>query len=211
MSTGAAGLRARRRERRRHPRQCILPQPNERTGTERVRNGGGIPVSASSCSRSFTAAGGGRGVLRRSSVSASSCSRSFYRESTKTGQTRTLSREPLLRTPWSRPLSIPRPPARTRKTPPPTPRFAGPAPTASTWIPDAFGQYPAGSRSEDDPCLGLRRQPTGGACGSSMNTASVRHSQYPCGGSGGIFLSFHDSGARELPLRVLPPGAGARK
>ena len=53
----------------------------------------------------------------------------------------------------------------------PSPRFAGPAPTASTRCPDAFGQYPAGSRSEDDPCLGLRRQPTGGDCGSFI----IRH------------------------------------
>ena len=60
--------------------------------------------------------------------------------------------------------------AKKRRRPP---RFAGPAPTASTWFPDAFGQYPGGSRSEDDPCLGLRRLPTGGACGSSINTASV--------------------------------------
>ena len=35
--------------------------------------------------------------------------------------------------------------------------------------PDAFGQYPAGSRSEDDPCHGLRRLPTGGASASSLS------------------------------------------
>ena len=78
-----------------------------------------------------------------------------------------------LRTPPANPLVIPystlAPPARTAKNPAPSPRFAGPAPTAATMDPDAFGQYPAGSRSEDDPCLGLRRRRTGGALASSLS------------------------------------------
>ena len=83
--------------------------------------------------------------------------------------------------PWSSPYPA-QDPGKNAKNAAPLPRFAGPAPTASTENPDAFGQYPAGSRSEDDPCHGLRRQPTGGACGSSIDTASVRQGQYPCGG-----------------------------
>ena len=69
-----------------------------------------------------------------------------------------------IRTPWSSPCPNPRTPARTRKTPATTPRYAGPAPATTTLVPDAPGQYPGGLRSEDDPCLGLRRRPTGGAC-----------------------------------------------
>ena len=60
-------------------------------------------------------------------------------------------------------------PVQNAKNASPSPRFAGPAPTAATWIPDAFGQYPGGSRSEDDPCLGLRRLRTGGALASSLS------------------------------------------
>ena len=37
-------------------------------------------------------------------------------------------------------------PGKNAKNAAPPPRFAGPAPTATTWIPDAPGQYPAGSR-----------------------------------------------------------------
>ncbi len=68
----------------------------------------------------------------------------------------------------------------------------GPSPHRHHLISGRVRSVPGGSRSEDDPCLGLRRLPTGGACGSSMNTASVRHSQYPCGGSDRVFLSFRD-------------------
>ena len=71
--------------------------------------------------------------------------------------------------PLAKALSRPLPPARTRKTPPPPPASRGPAPTAATMDPDASGQYPAGSRSEDDPCLGLRRRRTGGALASSLS------------------------------------------
>ena len=58
----------------------------------------------------------------------------------------------------------------------PTPRFAGPAPTAATRCPDAFGQYPAGSRSEDDPCHGLRRLPTGGALATPLSPIGATRS-----------------------------------
>ena len=60
-------------------------------------------------------------------------------------------------------------PGKNAKNAAPPPRFAGPAPTAATMDPDAFGQYPAGSRSEDDPCLGLRARRTGGALASSLS------------------------------------------
>ena len=119
--------------------------------------------------------------------------------------------------PLVKPLFHPRTPARTRKTPPTTPRFAGPAPTSTTWIPDAVGQYPGGPRSEDDPCLGLRRLRTGGAFGSSIDTASVRQGQYPCAGSGGVFLSFRDSSPRSPARRAAktaaapPPAMGRRR
>ena len=113
---------------------------------------------------------------------------------------------------WSGPIHPKRlfpPPdlGKNAKNTAPAPRFAGPAPTAATENPDAFGQYPAGSRSEDDPCLGLRRQPTGGACGSSINTASVRHSQYPCGGFGGFFCH---SMILSASCRFPPGGSGVR-
>ncbi len=42
------------------------------------------------------------------------------------------------------PYPTPRTPRKNAKNPAPTPRFAGPAPTAATWFPDAFGQYPGG-------------------------------------------------------------------
>ena len=83
------------------------------------------------------------------------------------------------------------PPPRTRKRRPLAP-LRGPSPHRHHLISGRVRSVPGGSRSEDDPCLGLRRLPTGGACGSSMNTASVRHSQYPCGGSDRVFLSFRD-------------------
>ena len=67
--------------------------------------------------------------------------------------------------PWSSPCSPPDP-GKNAKNPAPSPRFAGPAPAASTENPDAFGQCPEGRVRKDDPCLGLRRLPTGGACGS---------------------------------------------
>ena len=91
--------------------------------------------------------------------------------------------------PLVKPLSHPKT-RQERENTAPAPRFAGPAPTATTEFPDAFGQYPAGPRSEDDPCHGLRRQPTGGDCSAFINTASVRQGQYPCRRSGSIFLSF---------------------
>jgi len=59
----------------------------------------------------------------------------------------------------------PQEPGKNAKNAPPAPRFAGPAPAATTLDPDAVGQYPGGSRSEDDPCLGLRALRTGGAFG----------------------------------------------
>ena len=73
--------------------------------------------------------------------------------------------------PLVNPLSHPRPLDKNAKNTAPAPRSAGPAPTASTCCPDAPGQYPGRSRSENDPCPGLRRQPTGGACGSFI----IRH------------------------------------
>ena len=92
-----------------------------------------------------------------------------------TAQTRTLSCEPFLRTPWSAPIR-PWTPRKNAKNPAPSPRFAGPAPTAATMGPDASGQYPAGSRSEDDPCLGLRRRRTGGALAPSLSDIGVTRS-----------------------------------
>ncbi len=119
--------------------------------------------------------------------------------------------ESLSPNPLVKPLFHPRTPARTRKTPPTTPRFAGPAPTSTTWIPDAVGQYPGGPRSEDDPCHGLRRLRTGGAFGSSIDTASVRQGQYPCAGSGGIFLSFRDSSPRSPAVEPRRPPPHPRR
>ena len=90
-------------------------------------------------------------------------------EKISTAATRTLLlRTLLLRTPWSAPIR-PWTPRKNAKNPAPSPRFAGPAPTAATMGPDAFGQYPAGPRSEDDPCLGLRRRRTGGALAPSLS------------------------------------------
>ena len=66
-------------------------------------------------------------------------------------------------------------------------RFAGPAPTSTTGNPDAFGQYPAGSRSEDDPCLGLRRLRTGGAFGSFIIPHRCDKVNTLVGGSIGFF------------------------
>ncbi len=43
-------------------------------------------------------------------------------------------------------LAVSSGPGKNAKNAAPTPRFAGPAPTATTCFPDAFGQYPAGSR-----------------------------------------------------------------
>ena len=116
---------------------------------------------------------------------------------------------PFLRTHWSSPYPqlqpptdqtkpqtpLPRPPARTRKTPPPrpAPRARPPPPppgfrTRSVSTPEGRVRKMIPSRSAapaDRRCLRLLHYP-----------ASVRHSQYPCGRSGGIFLSFRD-------LRVL--------
>ena len=65
-----------------------------------------------------------------------------------------------------RPSPCPAPgPRKNAKNAAPTPRFAGPAPTATTEFPDAVGQYPGGSRSEDDPC------PVGGTCGPEVLAA----------------------------------------
>ena len=99
------------------------------------------------------------------------------------------------------PIFPPRNPAKNAKNAAPSPRLAGPAPAATTCFPDAPGQCPAGPRSEDDPCPGLRRLPTGGAFGSSIDTASVRHRQYPCGRIRRVFLSFRG---------ISPDGRGAR-
>ena len=111
------------------------------------------------------------------------------------------------RTPRSSPCSTPDSGKNAKKAAP-SPRFAGPAPAATTENPDASGQYPAGSRSEDDPCLGLRALRTGGACGSSINTASVRQGQYPCQGSARIFLSFRDLKVGNTCLRTArDPGS----
>ena len=41
----------------------------------------------------------------------------------------------------------------------------GPAPTATTMRSGRVRSVPGGSRSEDDPCPGLRYLRTGGACG----------------------------------------------
>ncbi len=124
--------------------------------------------------------------------------------------------EPFLRTPLVKPLSTvwnrlrrwrtrmpifceppgqtpPRPrPRQEREKRRPHAPLRGPGPHLHHLISGRGRSVPGGPRSEDDPCHGLRRLRTGGAFGSSIDTASVRQGQYPCAGSGRIFLSFHD-------------------
>ena len=108
--------------------------------------------------------------------------------------------EPLVKPlslPWSspypppvKPLPTPCPapgPRQEREKRCPSPRFAGPAPTASTENPDASGQYPAGPRSEDDPCLGLRRLRTGGDCSFFIIRHRCDKVNTLVGGSDGFF------------------------
>ena len=71
-------------------------------------------------------------------------------------------------------------PGKNAKNTAPTPRSAGPAPTTSTRFPDAVGQYPGGSRSEDDPV------PVCGAGGPEVLAAS---SLSPIGATRSIPLS----------------------
>ena len=73
--------------------------------------------------------------------------RSSYNRNTDTAQ----NPNPFSVNPLVKPLSHPKTPGKNAKNAARSPRFAGPAPTATTENPDAFGQYPAGSRSEDDP------------------------------------------------------------
>ena len=64
--------------------------------------------------------------------------------------------------------------------------------------PDAFGQYPAGPRSEDDPCLGLRARPTGGDCSFFIIRHRCDKVNTFIGGSGGFFC--HSRDLLRLPL-----------
>ncbi len=79
------------------------------------------------------------------------------------------------------------PPARTRKSGAPPPATPGPAPAATTCISGRGRSVPGGSRSEDDPCLGLRRQPTGGACSFYIIRHRCDKVNTLVGGSGGFF------------------------
>ena len=79
------------------------------------------------------------------------------------------------------------PPARTRKSGAPPPATPGPAPAATTCISGRGRSVPGGSRSEDDPCLGLRRQPTGGACSFYIIRHRCDKVNTFVGGSGGFF------------------------
>ena len=99
-----------------------------------------------------------------------------------------LSANPLVKPP---PRPRPRPRQEREKHRPHAP-LRGPGPHLHHLISGRGRSVPRRAAFEDDPCHGLRRLRTGGAFGSSIDTASVRQGQYPCAGSGRIFLSFHD-------------------
>ena len=65
----------------------------------------------------------------------------------------------------------PRPPGKNAKKASPSPRFRGPSPRRLHRRSGRARSVPGGSRSEDDPCPGLRYLRTGGACG----TFIIRH------------------------------------
>ena len=155
------------------------------------------------------AAGTAKGIL--SPVRASSETQSPYRENTKhRGSSNPVN-------PLVKPLSLPRIPARTRKPRAHAPRFAGPAPTASSWDPDAPGQYPGGSRSENDPCPGLRYLRTGGACGFFIIQYMCDKVNTLVGDPGGFFCHsvIQESGGRfpawDCGCRRPPFMPGARR
>ena len=134
------------------------------------------------------------GCLPAGTAAGVSPSTASYQTSTNNAFTRP---NLLLRTPGQAPFPTPGPLARTRKTTAPAPRFAGPAPTASSWDPDAPGQYPGGSRSEDDPA------PVCGTCGpevlaaSSLSGIGAARSIPLCGIRGDFFVIPGDFAGRE--------------
>ena len=109
-----------------------------------------------------------------------------------TGQTLIHLRTPArIRTHWSNPHSPPDPRQEREKHRPLAP-LRGPGPHRHHLVSGRGRSVPAGSRSEDDPCLGLRR-PADRRCLRLLHyPASVRHSQYPYGRIWRIFLSFRD-------------------
>ncbi len=112
-------------------------------------------------------------------------------ENISTAQPEPFSCELLLRTPLVIPYSTLAPPARTRKTPPPRPASRARPPPPPPWV---------RTRSVSTRQGRVRKMiPVSVCAGGGPEVlwllhypVYVRHSQYPCGGSGGIFLSFRN-------------------